>query len=202
MFFRAGDLQLEGLLAGPATAAGVVLCHPHPLYGGNMYNAVVEAVAVALRAAGLATLRFNFRGVGKSGGKHARGEGEVEDALGAIAYLASYLKGEGPIGICGYSFGGMVALRAGRAEPRVAALAGIAPVVDPVDVMAGWAKPKLFVIGSRDEWVEPPQLARLVATMPEPKELRYIEGADHFFFGYEQEVAQHVASFFTTCLPV
>src|SRR5271163_2662156 len=86
--FRSGDLTLEGLLANPGgNAPAVVVCHPHPLYGGSMYNNVVDAVLAAMWQAGYATLRFNFRGVGASDGEHDGGPGEVDDAVAAMAFL-------------------------------------------------------------------------------------------------------------------
>lgn len=202
VFFLAGALKLQGLLARPAGAkAGVVLCHPHPLYGGNMLNRVIGAAAAALQASGLATLRFNFRGVGRSEGRYAQGEGEVEDALAALDYLAARLGRGAPLGICGYSFGGMVALRAAAAGAAVAALAAIAPLVEPPGLLAEWTRPKLIVVAAEDNLLDPQQQLRWAGSLPEPKEICRIEGADHFFAGREQEVAKAVAPFFTTYLP-
>src|SRR5262245_30815594 len=81
----ATDLRLEALLAVPDTpSAGVVICHPHPLYGGDMDNPVVVRMQEVCASLGLATLRFNFRGVGGSGGTHANGVGEQDDARAAL----------------------------------------------------------------------------------------------------------------------
>jgi len=202
VFFSAGALKLQGLFAQPAGAkAGVVLCHPHPLYGGNMLNRVIGAVAAALQARGLATLRFNFRGVGQSEGTYDEGRGEVNDALGALAYLASCLPSGTPLGLCGYSFGGMVSFRAAAAGANIAALAGIAPVIDPPEVLTRFERPKFIIIGTADDLVDPRDVRHLGETaMPDPKEFRLLEGADHFFGGRESEVGEAVAEFFTTCL--
>jgi alpha/beta superfamily hydrolase len=200
--FQAGELMLEGLLGGPKDAkAGVVICHPHPLHGANMRNFVVRAVAKALQARGFATLRFNFRGVGQSEGTYDEGRGEVNDALGALAYLASCLPSGTPLGLCGYSFGGMVSFRAAAAGANIAALAGIAPVIDPPEVLTRFERPKFIIIGTADDLVDPRDVRHLVETaMPDPKEFRLLEGADHFFGGRESEVGEAVAEFFTTCL--
>lgn len=199
--FEADGLSLEGRISLPPGArAGVVLCHPHPLYGGNMRNSVIKSVAAALQSRGLATLRFNFRGVGESQGSYGEGEAEVRDVLGALKYLSSQLPASGPLGLCGFSFGGMVALRAIAQGAEVEAFAGIAPVVDPPDVLKGWAKPKLILVGSRDDLVDPGHLAEIVQTMPDPKELRIVEGVDHYWFGSESVAGQAVAEFFTTYL--
>src|SRR6185295_8845408 len=107
----AGDVRLEGRLAVPAGATrGAVVCHPHPQYGGTMDNNVVVAVTDALRAAGLATLRFNFRGVGSSEGRHGGGAAEVGDAHAALAHLRA--AGIEDVALVGYSFGAAVAARA------------------------------------------------------------------------------------------
>src|SRR3982751_4605633 len=87
--FRSGDVELAGRLAAPANATlGCVVCHPHPLYGGDMDSSFVVAVAHALAQAGIATLRFDFRGAGMSGGAHAGGIPEIEDARAAGEMLA------------------------------------------------------------------------------------------------------------------
>lgn len=85
--FPADNFEIEGLLAMEAGKQGVVISHPHPLYGGNMYNPVVETIQTAYRNCGYTTLRFNFRGVGKSQGAHEAGIGEQADVVGAASYL-------------------------------------------------------------------------------------------------------------------
>src|SRR5258708_20977341 len=88
--FRSGALTLEGLMANPGgDARAAVVCHPHPMYGGSMFNNVVEAMLGALWELGYATLRFNFRGVGASEGEHDGGKGEADDAASAMAFLLS-----------------------------------------------------------------------------------------------------------------
>src|SRR5271163_4574495 len=114
--FASGVLTLEGLLARPEGAKpvrGAVVCHPHPLYGGSMYNNVVDAVLAAMWKKEWATLRFNFRGVGESEGEHDGGAGEAEDVAAAMAFVTS-LSGVQPEGavLAGYSFGSIAALTA------------------------------------------------------------------------------------------
>jgi alpha/beta superfamily hydrolase len=90
--FPSGSLTLEGLLAKPdgdRLVRGAVVCHPHPQYGGSMYNNVVDAVLAAMWKKEWATLRFNFRGVGESEGEHSGGAGEAEDAAAAVAFVSS-----------------------------------------------------------------------------------------------------------------
>ena len=86
--FPCGEITLEGIFAlpeGEGPFGLVVVCHPHPLYGGNMYNNVVHAVCEKLGQKKIAWLKFNFRGVGESGGSFAGGVGEKEDLKAAIA---------------------------------------------------------------------------------------------------------------------
>jgi len=121
------DLSLEALLAlPPSPPAGVVICHPHPLYGGDMENPVVVRVQEVCAGLGLATLRFNFRGVGASGGVHGGGVGEQDDAAAALDALAKAMGG-GTLAIAGYSFGSRIAALVGSRDGRVGGIALIAP---------------------------------------------------------------------------
>src|SRR5579875_1176116 len=113
----ANGADLEAIfstVAGPAPRGVLVVCHPHPLYGGSMDNNVVDALCDAALQEGLAALRFNFRGVGRSTGSYDNGEGEQEDVLAAVQAAGDRLSGAA-IGLAGYSFGASVAARvAGR----------------------------------------------------------------------------------------
>ncbi|TMA59648.1 MAG: alpha/beta hydrolase [Deltaproteobacteria bacterium] len=196
--FPVGDITLEGLLWAPpqAPSVGAVLCHPHPLYGGEMRNNVVSALAEALQRAGVATLRFNFRGVGQSGGEHGGGEAEIEDVKAAVTYLLSR-QAVKTVAVAGYSFGAIVGLRAGVADPRVHTLIGVALPLgfgDPSFLLTT-AKPKLLISGDRDSFSPLPGLQSLFAKLPEPKALVTVPGADHFFWGQEGEVAKAVVEF-------
>jgi hypothetical protein len=198
VMFPVGDLTLEGLFWTPAQtpSVGAVLCHPHPLYGGEMHNNVVSALADAFQQAGIATLRFNFRGVGRSGGEHGGGEDEAEDVKAAVSYLLSRQAVQTVV-IAGYSFGSMVGLRAGAADPRVHKLIGVAlptGLGDPSFLLTV-AKPKLLISGDRDSYSPIPGLQSLLAKLPEPKALVTVKGADHFFWGQEGEVAKAAVEF-------
>lgn len=196
--FSVGDITLEGLFWAPpqAPSIGAVLCHPHPLYGGEMRNNVVSALARALQQAGVATLRFNFRGVGQSGGEHGGGEAEVEDVKAAVTYLLSR-HAVPTVVVAGYSFGSMVGLRAGVADPRVHKLIGVALPLgfgDPSFLLSA-AKPTLLISGDRDNFSPLAGLQRLFAQLPEPKALVTVNGADHFFWGQEDEIAKAAVEF-------
>jgi len=196
--FPAGDLILEGRMWTSTSGrdVGVVLCHPHPLHGGNMYSNVVTAVAKALWQHDVATLRFNFRGTGTSEGTHGGGDTEGADVGAAVTYLLD-CQPVPHVVVLGYSFGAGVGLLAGAADPRVTALVGVAPPVGRRDFppLLTCPKPKLFVTGDRDHVCPLPALQDLITRCPEPKALALIPGADHFFLGHEAEVAQAVVTF-------
>ncbi len=174
--------SLEARLgSGPAARGGFVICHPHPLYGGDMDNPVVLRAAEVTQAGGYATLRFNFRGVGASEGVHDKGRGEQDDVKAAMAALASRLPAGSPVGVIGYSFGAWTAAHATR--PGDAALGLIAPPIGMFDFafLPPAAGRVLLVAGTRDTYCPVDALHRLAESAG--AEERIIEGADHFFFG-------------------
>ena len=103
VFFDCDGIKLEGLFNKGENNKGVVVTHPHPLYGGNMHNNVVDSIARVYGAAGFSTLRFNFRGVGRSGGSHDNGDAEQDDLAAAMEFLLS--NGLEIVDFAGYSFG-------------------------------------------------------------------------------------------------
>ena len=180
--------RLEALLMNPERdpVAAAVVCHAHPLHGGMMHFKVVFRAAKALQAAGLAVLRFNFRGVGRSEGHHDDGRGEQDDARSALAELRRRVPGV-PLVLGGFSFGSAVALRAGRADERVAALIALgypASMFTEHSHLDGGGKPRLFVQGERDRFGPGETLRIVVEPLPGPRELVVIPGADHFFEGH------------------
>ena len=197
---KCGDLKLEGVLHLPrdrsVAVPGVVLCHPHSLYGGNMENNVITAVSRALVAQGIAALRFNFRGVGSSTGTFANGDGEQDDARAALVALAARPEiDDVRLGLMGYSFGGMVALTVGSRIGSVRALAAVSPVVTP-GILEGLDKPAFLTCGSEDHVVSPEDLVREAEKMALPGKIEVVQGVDHFWGGYEVEMANKVAAFF------
>lgn len=204
--FKSGDLTLEGVLHLPDVDSPlpcVAICHPHPLYGGDMHNNVVMGLAAALPEKGIAALRFNFRGVGGSGGEHTRGVGEVEDAEAAVAFLSLYRGIDGGrLGLAGYSFGASVALETARKEGLIHALALVACPFQSLNspVGQGLVAPKLFLCGDQDHVIPADQFSFLAKRFVEPREVHIIPGADHFFGGFEREVADLVSGFFARWL--
>lgn len=179
--------RLEALLEAPedGDARGIALvCHPHPLFGGTMHNKVVYRVARALRNSGYVVLRFQFRGVGKSEGRHDAGVGEIDDARAALAWLRERYPGL-PYTLAGFSFGSRVVLSLGCAlagAQRVIAL-GFPAKRDPVGVLAYCTTAKIFIQSTHDEHGPPPEMEAFYAQVAEPKKLIWVEAQDHFFAG-------------------
>jgi len=198
--FPCGDITLEGVFSlpdGKGPFGLVVLCHPHPLYGGSMHNNVVDVVCEKVGEKGLAWLKFNFRGVGRSGGHFSGGLGEKDDAKAAISFGEIQPKiDQDKIGICGYSFGSVVAFSVAVEDQRVKAVAGISPFVQPANLLDHYPKPKLFISGTDDEFINTKSLQQLVLNLPEPKELAIYVGVDHFWWGSEEKMADKVSQFF------
>lgn len=196
--------RLEALLnAGAADAThAAVVCHPHPLFGGTLHNKVVFHTMKALNSFGFPVLRFNFRGAGLSHGEHDHGNGEVDDVRTALDFLDAEF--QLPILFAGFSFGAAVGLRATFSDPRVRVLIGVGTPVVPVaadaeasrvcifDFLRDCVKPKLFVSGARDPFGPRAKLEQLVASLPEPKNLVVVEGADHFFEGRLRELREAI----------
>jgi alpha/beta superfamily hydrolase len=196
--------RLEALLnAGTASAThAAVVCHPHPLFGGTLHNKVVFHTMKALNSFGFPVLRFNFRGTGLSQGGHDKGEGEVEDVRTALNWLEEEF--HLPLLLAGFSFGAAVGLRAACDDPRVRALIAVGTPVVPVaeateeprvytyEFLRDYMKPKLFISGARDKFGPRAKLEALVASVPEPKKLVIVEGADHFFEGRLREMREAI----------
>ena len=176
--------RLEALLALPESpSAGLVLCHPHPLYGGDMHNPVVVRASEVAQGLGLATLRFNFRGVGASTGVHDEGKGEQDDVLAALDMLAARLPAGRQLGLAGYSFGSWVSARVVAAGRDLPALALIAPPLGlyDLDFLERVPLHTLLVAGNRDPFCPVEAIERVGKRLNRPVEI--IEGAQHFFLG-------------------
>jgi alpha/beta superfamily hydrolase len=204
IWINSDRLQLEGALHipdNPQTVSAVVVCHPHPLYGGTMDNRIVYAVCEKLKQKGVAALRFNFRGVGNSQGRYDGGVGEQRDVEAAVSFVESrfrQLEIE-KIGVAGYSFGAAVGLSEAAKDNRVKVLAAISPPLNHFNFsfLEKCLKPKLLLCGSDDEIIPKDKFREFVEKLPEPKEYLIVEGADHFWFEFEEEVAECVSKFFS-----
>jgi alpha/beta superfamily hydrolase len=199
--FPSGELKLEGVWHLPETSGpfpAVVVCHPHPLYGGNMSANIVFNICQALALNNIAALRFNFRGVGKSQGQFGEGVAEREDVRAALDFvLAADNINPQRIGLAGYSFGGGVAAAVAVQEERIKMLALVSPaLVYGGEALTEYRKPKFIIIGEEDNMIAPEEVREAVAKMPEPKRFEVIPGADHFWAGFDEPVAKKVTGFF------
>ena len=184
--------SLEALLEQPVETprAGVVFAHPLPTQGGTMHTKVVFQGAKALARIGCAVLRFNFRGVGRSGGTWDDGRGECDDFRAAVDFMASRYPGV-DLWAAGFSFGAYIALTAGAEDDRICTLIGVAPPVNRYDfsVAKRSTKPKFIVHGEADELIPLKQVREFYAQLADPKELVEIDRANHLFDGQVGEVA-------------
>ena len=183
--------------AGPAHAAVrafAVVCHPHPLYGGTLDNKVVWTLARAFQQYGAPAIRFNFRGVGASAGRYDDGRGERDDALAVIAYGRRRWPGAA-LWLGGFSFGGVVAVRAADAAGPER-LVAVAPGLTKIDIGATVpACPWLIVQGDSDEVVPPEAVRQWAQALRPPARLVMLPGAGHFFHGRINELRDVVLAF-------
>ena len=188
VFFTSDTLQIQGLLQSRPGDKGVVITHPHPLYGGSMHNNVVESLVHAYQQAGYATLRFNFRGVGSSHGEYSDGTGEQEDVKAALHYLAE--QGKNVVDLAGYSFGAWVNALARPEGDIVHRMVMVSPPVAFLDFGPPQSIPqlKLVVAGSRDEIAPPELIKTILPNWNSSARLEIIEGADHFYGAYTEKL--------------
>jgi uncharacterized protein len=183
--FFSEDYEIEGLFNKRDENKGVVVTHPHPLYGGDMYNLVVETIVHVYNIKGYSTLKFNFRGVGKSRGQYDNGVGEQKDVLAALSFLTDM--GMKRIDLAGYSFGAWVnALAVIQGDSVVENMAMVSPPVGFMDFHAINAMKVLrFVItGNRDDIAPADAVKKMLPTWNPDARFEIVEGADHFYGGY------------------
>lgn len=169
-----------------------LVCHPHPIYGGTMHNKVVYRIARGLRRAGLVVLRFNFRGVGASAGEHAHMTGEIEDARAALAWLRLRYPSL-PFALAGFSFGAGVITRLGCAIEDASYLMAVGHSTQRgSEYLETCPVPKIFVQSTHDEFGPRPELEALYARLAGPKNLIWIDSADHFFAGGLDQLEEQV----------
>jgi uncharacterized protein len=193
----ADGVTLEGELAAPddSPRCGMVLCHPHPQYGGTMRSIVISALFDALPSRGAACLRFNFRGVEGSEGAHDFGNLERVDAETAVEALAGRLPTGTPLILTGWSFGADMALSVRHG--RVAAWMAIAPPlasVHDLDGLASDPRPKLLALAQHDEYRDPAEVTALAERWANT-EVHVVGGASHFFMGRTDRLVQLAAGY-------
>jgi alpha/beta superfamily hydrolase len=176
------EARLDLPVASPRAVA--VIAHPHPLHGGTMHTKGVYQAAKGLTRIGVAALRFNFRGVGRSAGLFDGGPGEKADFAAAVDSAEQRFRGL-PVWAGGMSFGAWIAMTAGAEDARVSLLVGVAPPVDRHDfsVLLSCRLPKFIIHGEDDELISIKRVRAFYAKLPEPKELAVIDEANHLFEG-------------------
>lgn len=199
--FHCDRLILHGYCFTPDTNGnfpGVIICHPHPLYGGSMNNTVVTELASALTDRNMVSVIFNFRGVGRSQGTFGEGIAEQEDVAAAIDWLTdqSMIDG-GRIGLAGYSFGGGVAIPVACRDVRIKTMALISPVLNDnnIHLLSECYKPKLFIVGGHDDVIIPEIVEEVYKSAADPKQFIEIPEADHFWNGYIDILIQKTADY-------
>lgn len=198
LFIEGPAGQLEALLEKPKSGEPVamaVICHPHPVYGGTMLNKVVHTLARAFVSQQFAALRFNFRGVGESGGSFADGIGELQDALSAVEWIREHIAA-GPIWLAGFSFGGAIAIRAAL-ETSAAGLISVAPATSRFanDLKRQPECPWLIVQGDQDELVDIGETIEYVNSLNPGPQLSVFPQGEHFFHGRLTELRDTLEDF-------
>lgn len=195
VFIQSGHFKIEGLLRNLTGKRGVIVTHPHPLYGGNMFNNVVESVIAAYGPLGYSTLRFNFRGVGESEGAYDQGIGEQEDVKAALNHLVSL--GKSHIDLIGYSFGAWVNALGLKGYEKAARFIFVSPPVGFLDFSFLRLSPKIrLVIAGSDDDIAPVEILKQMQKNWNPDlEFRVIEGADHFYWGRTAEIRKILERF-------
>ena len=189
--------RLEALLEEPEDGEpreAALVCHPHPQHGGTMHNKVVYRIGRGLRSAGAVVLRFNYRGVSRSEGEYGHGEGELEDARAALAYLRGRYPGL-PFTLAGFSFGSRIVLRLACEENgarRVIAV-GFPTTYKDNSYLQRCTVPRIFIQSIRDQYGPTSELEPLVASLRDPKKLILVDAQDHFFAGALAELEREIA---------
>lgn len=191
--------ELEVLVDVPANADGrliAVICHPHPLFGGNMHNKVAHILARTCNDLGAIAVRFNFRGVGKSAGTHDDGRGETDDALTVLAWAAERWPGA-QVWLAGFSFGAAMALRSALRHP-VTKLVTVAPALRWLEQVSNTQAgsvpecPWLVVQGDQDELVNAAAVQAWAQGLARAPQIVLMPGAEHFFHGRLNELREIV----------
>jgi alpha/beta superfamily hydrolase len=210
------DASLEAVLEGPNDTGRngvIVVCHPHPLYGGSMYNNVVDALCDAALQEGLSALRFNFRGVGASTGAHTRGISEVDDVIAVVDTALAEIGTGGPpaIGLAGYSFGaGVAAWALSRCQTPLQALVLVSPPLgDLATALIGdgtlegpysWGSqrhgpPLLLATGGEDNVCPAAELEALAGRLDPRPSCIVEDGANHSWLTHEAALRDAVGGF-------
>ena len=208
-FLTSGNVSLEGIFTTPERNRDwfptLVVCHPHPMLGGNMEHGLVTTICRVADREGFGSLRFNFRGVGRSQGEFIEGDTEQDDIKAALD-IVQLMKGSDPtkLALIGYSFGAAAILRGLRKSKAAKSLAFVAPPVAAVrnSRIRGDKRPKLFVVGRDDRVVPSTDLQRVLDDVRKPVRFHEVRGANHSFDEQRDDVAERVVEFMLETLKV
>ncbi len=198
---------LEGLVEEPQRAGGtpsagsLVFAHPHPLYGGTLRQPLVHHVAQAAREAGFSTLRFNFRGVGRSAGEFD-GRAERDDVRAAAEFMRAQMRPPRPLVLGGFSFGSIMTAAAVIAGESADALVLVALVIRSeefseaeLEGLSRFRGPVLAVCAEEDTLAPPDVVGPFLESLDLDLTLEVLPGADHMFNGRQREVGAVVKGF-------
>ncbi len=183
-----------------------LLLHPHPQHGGTMHNKIVYTLNQCFTQRGFATLRFNFRGVGRSQGAFARGEGELTDAASALDWLQTYNPNAGGCWVAGFSFGAWIGMQLLMRRPEIDRFVSIAPPANVYDFgfLAPCPSSGLIVQGDKDEVVPEESVRKLAEKLSRQRDIqvdyRVVKGANHFFTDRLDKLAANVDDYVATAL--
>jgi hypothetical protein len=191
VIFNGPEGRLEGryVHGKTPTAPMAVILHPHPEYGGTMNSKIVYLLYQTFAKRGFSTLRFNFRGVGRSQGVYDRGEGELSDAASALDWLQTYNPNARSAWVAGFSFGAWIGMQLLMRRPEIEGFISVAPPANMFDFgfLAPCPSSGLIVNGTADQVVPPEAVEKLVGKLSLQKDIeidhQLIEGADHYFAG-------------------
>ena len=193
------NLEAEYYQSTSDTTSAIIICHPHPQFGGNFSNNVVSGVHQKFIKSNISCLRFNFRAVGKSTGSHTSGRGEMTDVKACVDFLINDKSIE-RVFICGYSYGAAIGCSVVNYSEKIIGYAAISLPWDSMGPkykkLSQSNKPKLFVQGDRDDVAHFSNFKNHYSSYENPKECIIIDGADHFYWGYEEQVASDVLDFY------
>lgn len=189
--------QIEICVENPGFSTCAIICHPHPLYGGSMTNKVVTTTAKALHTLGITTVRFNFRGVGKSEGQYDEGRGECQDLMHLLGWVKNTYSPDA-IWLAGFSFGAYIAFQGSLSWP-CQQLITLAPAISHCNFSHNSLPrcPWLLIQGDEDEVVDPKEVYRWVESLSTPPDLIRLPQAGHFFHGKLLELKEAIIHYFT-----
>lgn len=197
----AGRLEGRYQHSEQTNAPAALILHPHPLYGGNMNNKVVYELFYIFQRRGFSTLRFNFRGVGRSQGEFDSGMGELSDAASALDWLQSYNPNASGYWIAGFSFGAWISMQLLMRRPEIRGFISVSPPANTYDFsfLAPCPSSGILIHGTADQVVPQADVERLAERLQSQKgitiDFERIEGANHFFERHIEELVQCVEAY-------